>query len=162
MTTRRTARGAALLLAAVALAADAAQVYKWQDDKGAWHFSDHAPAGAAAQKKELRVTAPPPPAADPAEAAPATAATTAPRPPAAPAAAKKRVVIYTTAWCPYCKKARAYLQRKGVAFTEYDVETSAEGKAKYQQLGRGGVPIIFVGERRVNGFDEGTLERLLE
>ncbi len=32
------------------------------------------------------------------------------------------VTIYTTSWCPYCRSAKALLSKKGVAFTEIDVE----------------------------------------
>ncbi|HEX3410822.1 MAG TPA: glutaredoxin domain-containing protein, partial [Stellaceae bacterium] len=31
------------------------------------------------------------------------------------------VELYTTMFCPYCARARALLERKGVAFTEIDI-----------------------------------------
>ena len=80
------------------------------------------------------------------------------------------VTIYTTSWCPYCKAAKALLTRKGVAFTEIDVD----GKPELHQAmtaragGRSSVPQIFIGEQHVGGSDDihaldarGELDKLL-
>ena len=32
------------------------------------------------------------------------------------------VLIYSTAWCGYCTRARALLERKGIAFREVKVD----------------------------------------
>lgn len=71
--------------------------------------------------------------------------------------AGKKVVIYTTRRCGYCKKAKAWFSRKGIAYTEYDVENSNKGQRDYKELGGHGVPIILVGEQRLNGFSEDQL-----
>lgn len=39
------------------------------------------------------------------------------------------VEIYTTQWCPYCRMAKALLERKGVPFKEIDVSGSSERQA---------------------------------
>lgn len=80
------------------------------------------------------------------------------------------VTIYTTPWCPYCKAAKALLTRKGVAFTEIDVD----GKPELRQSmtaragGRTSVPQIFIGDQHVGGSDDihaldarGELDQLL-
>ena len=80
------------------------------------------------------------------------------------------VEIYTTRWCPYCHAAKALLARKGVAFTEIDVD----GKPELRQAmtlragGRTSVPQIFIGEQHVGGSDDihaldarGELDKLL-
>ena len=33
-----------------------------------------------------------------------------------------KVIMYSTAWCGYCKKARQYFKSKGISFVEYDIE----------------------------------------
>ena len=80
------------------------------------------------------------------------------------------VVVYSTAWCPYCERAKALLGRKGVAFREIKVdEDPAERDAMLKRSGgRRTVPQIFVGDRHVGGFDElyaldkaGELDKLL-
>jgi glutaredoxin-like YruB-family protein len=84
----------------------------------------------------------------------------------APAAAPRRaaappVVIYTTSHCPYCAKAKQYLTQKGIRYQEVDIEQSQTGKDAYRKLGGNGVPLIMVGNTKVDGFDEAQLDRLL-
>ncbi len=71
-------------------------------------------------------------------------------------AAAPDVVMYSTGWCPYCDRARALLQRKGVAFREVKVdEDAAERETMLRRSGgRRTVPQIFVGDRHVGGFDD--------
>jgi glutaredoxin len=71
------------------------------------------------------------------------------------------VKMYATSWCPYCAKARAYFSRRGVVYTEIDVEKSAEGLAEFRKLGGRGVPLIVVGVERMNGYSEARLAQLL-
>jgi glutaredoxin len=88
----------------------------------------------------------------PAQDAPATA----PRRAAAPS-----VVIYTTSHCPYCVKAKQYLTQKNIRFQVVDIEQSSMGKEAFRKLGGNGVPLIMVGNTKVDGFDEAQLDRLL-
>lgn len=80
---------------------------------------------------------------------------------AAPGRASKQVVIYTTSHCPYCIQAKQYFAKKGVAYREVDVETSAIGKQEFRRLGGNGVPLIMVNGTKVDGFDQKELDRLL-
>jgi glutaredoxin len=76
------------------------------------------------------------------------------------------VVLYGTSWCGYCKKARAWLKKKDVAFTERDVEKEPAAaqelatKAANAGLQTTGVPVIDVHGQLVLGFDEPRLESL--
>jgi glutaredoxin len=81
----------------------------------------------------------------------------------APAGAKggKKVVMYTTSHCPACKAAKQYLAQKGVAYQEIDVETSSDGRAAFQKLGGHGVPLILVGDKRMEGFSAQALDAAL-
>ncbi|MGH7034979.1 MAG: glutaredoxin domain-containing protein, partial [Stellaceae bacterium] len=47
-----------------------------------------------------------------------------------------KVEIYSTMWCGYCARARALLQRKGVAFEEIDVD--ADGGKRVEMVKRAG------------------------
>jgi len=80
------------------------------------------------------------------------------------------VVMYSTAFCGYCVRARALLDRKGVNVNEIKVdENPADRHTMLQRSGgRRTVPQIFIGERHVGGYDElaalersGELDRLL-
>ena|SRR5580765_5973084 len=82
---------------------------------------------------------------------------------ASPAIAQQRaeVKMYATSWCPYCAKARTYFSRRGIAYVEVDIEKSREGRAEYDRLGARGIPVILVGQQRMNGFSEARLSQLL-
>jgi glutaredoxin 3 len=67
-----------------------------------------------------------------------------------------RVEIYTNPWCPYCARAKALLEKKGVAYEETDVE--ADEAARDVMIARAGgrrtVPQIFIDGRHVGGSDD--------
>jgi glutaredoxin 3 len=66
------------------------------------------------------------------------------------------VEIYTTRYCPYCRWAKALLDRKGVIYTEIDVGMDAGLRAAMVQRadGRNTVPQVFIGDTHVGGFDD--------
>lgn len=72
-----------------------------------------------------------------------------------------KVVVFGTSWCGYCAKTRDYLQSAGIAFTDYDIETSVEGAKKYHALHGKGVPLIVVGKQRIDGFNVEALNEAL-
>ena len=49
----------------------------------------------------------------------------------------------------------------GIPFVEYDVERDEIGKREYKKLNGRGVPVILVGNQRMNGFSAPSLEKLL-
>ena len=72
------------------------------------------------------------------------------------------VVMYSTQWCPYCRKARAYFERHKITYVEYDIEESAQNLAQYRALNGRGVPLILVGDKRMQGFSVQAFEGLLK
>jgi len=142
-----------LLLGAVALVSlpALAQLYRWTDDRGVIHYSDKAPPKGTAKTVDVKVNS---------WSGAATVSTTE-APPATAKTAKAPVKMLATAWCGYCARARAYLNSRGIPFEELDVEKSAQGKQEYRALKGRGVPIILVGDQRMNGYDQGRLETML-
>ncbi len=63
-----------------------------------------------------------------------------------------RVVVYGTSTCPYCAKAREYLRQRGIAFADYDIQQSPAAREAYRKLDGMGVPLVLIGERRIEGF----------
>lgn len=67
-----------------------------------------------------------------------------------------QITIYTTATCPYCRRAKELLKRKNFSFTEIPVD----GDPKARQLmslkahGRTTVPQIFFDGRHIGDCDE--------
>lgn len=66
------------------------------------------------------------------------------------------IVIYTTETCPYCRRAKALLREKGLAFEEIPVDYDPEARAEMVERANGlrTVPQIFFGERHIGGSDE--------
>ncbi len=65
------------------------------------------------------------------------------------------IVIYTGRFCPYCTMAKRLLDRKGVAYTEIDVDSKPELRQEMMlKTQRRTIPQIFIGERHIGGFDD--------
>ncbi len=71
----------------------------------------------------------------------------------------EKVVLYSAEWCPYCTKARHYLNRNGVAFEEHDIETSSKGVRDYAALDGDGIPIILVNGHKIVGWKQAEFNR---
>ena len=76
--------------------------------------------------------------------------------------AQTQVVLYGTASCPHCAKARAYLKQHHIAYTDFNLHDNEKAVRDFKQLGGTGVPLLLVGERRITGFDQATLEAALK
>ncbi len=72
---------------------------------------------------------------------------------------KPRVVMYATAWCGYCDKAREYFLDNGIDFVEFDIEEDREAKRDYDALLGSGTPLLYFGYARINGFDRKRIEK---
>ena len=71
-------------------------------------------------------------------------------------------MLYTMRTCPHCRQAKHYLQRMGLRFQEFDVQNSRRVQKAFVRLGARGVPVIIVGETRIDGFDRKRLDGLLK
>ena len=66
-----------------------------------------------------------------------------------------QVKIYTKRSCPYCVRAKALLDRKGVRYEEIDAEGNDALRAwLVEATGQRTVPQIFAGERPLGGFTD--------
>ncbi|ARN73646.1 glutaredoxin family protein [Oceanicoccus sagamiensis] len=74
---------------------------------------------------------------------------------------EEAVVMYSTNWCPYCRKARLFFRQANIPYTEYDVEKSARAYEEYQRISGRGVPVIVIGDKVVQGFDKQAIRRAL-
>jgi glutaredoxin 3 len=66
------------------------------------------------------------------------------------------VEVYTKSFCPYCWRAKALLDEKGVAYEEIAIEFGAAARAIMieRAKGRSTVPQIFIGDVHVGGCDD--------
>ena len=47
------------------------------------------------------------------------------------------LTVYTTSWCPFCRRLVTDLDRAGIEFTDIDVDEDADAAALVQQLNNG-------------------------
>jgi glutaredoxin len=128
-----------------------AQLYKWVDDDGNVHYGDSPPEDARLEKlvgevssyTSVRIQ----------EYDFNTNKTT-------QGNDLKHVVMFMTSWCEYCRKAASHFRRNGIPFTEYDIEKSAYAAREYRKLDGRGVPVILVGNRRMDGFRAETFDKV--
>lgn len=67
-----------------------------------------------------------------------------------------QVELYTTMWCPYCARAKALFDRKGVVYTEIDImeQPNRRGEMIQRAGGRSTVPQIFIDGEHIGGSDD--------
>lgn len=72
------------------------------------------------------------------------------------------VKVYSTSVCPWCDKAKDYLKRKEVEFTQVNVQEDMEAReemiAKSKQMG---VPVLDINGTIIVGFDKKAIDAAL-
>lgn len=79
------------------------------------------------------------------------------------------ILIYTTATCPYCDRAKTFLTARQLAYQEIRVDIDTEKREEMERLsGRRTVPQLFINGQSIGGYDDlvllakkGELDRLL-
>lgn len=69
---------------------------------------------------------------------------------------KPNVVMYTSAYCPYCNNAERLLTAKGIKqINKIRVDLQPELRIEMmQKTGRRTVPQIYIGDQHIGGFNE--------
>ena len=67
-----------------------------------------------------------------------------------------KVEIYTWSWCPFCVRAKALLDSKKVAYTEYCIDGDDQAREAMIIRADGGssLPQIFINDRHIGGCDD--------
>ena len=126
-----------LLIAALPLLC-AAEIYKWKDESGRVHFGDSPQDKEKAEQVSVKVNSYESVSYEPIAPVQGVEA--------------KRVVMYSASWCGYCRQARNYFQQSGIRYVELDIEKDQRARKAYDAIGGNGVPVILVGNKRLNGF----------
>ncbi|MGE4130925.1 MAG: glutaredoxin 3 [Bdellovibrionales bacterium] len=82
----------------------------------------------------------------------------------------KKVKVYTWTICPYCDRAKALLENRGIPFEEINLDGRDDELQTLRNLtGQRTIPQIFIGDEMIGGFTElaqlatsGELDRKLE
>lgn len=73
------------------------------------------------------------------------------------------IVMYSTSWCGYCRKARKQLIELGADFVEKDIEKSSTAHREHAALANGrGVPLFDYGGYIIRGYSAAGVARLVE
>lgn len=148
----RLLRSCLLALMVLPLAASAQALYKWVGKDGKVHYSDQPPPQEARKVEQPRLRG--------------GSIDTSGLPYETQQAAKNfPVTLYTSAECQEsCERARAFLRRRGVPFSESVLATEEQFDAHKRLFGAENVflPAISVGRQRQQGFEEGAWNGLLD
>ena len=77
----------------------------------------------------------------------------------------KKVIIYSTPTCHYCNLAKDFFKENKIAYESFDVDgpkNLVKRKEMIQKSGQMGVPVIYIDDQLVMGFDEDRLRKLLD
>lgn len=125
----------------------AVRLYKWVDQDGNVSYHDRPPpsdAGYRVESKDFKVGSRP--------TAPASDDQ------ASGAAEKFPVVLYSAPECASCDRARAYLEKRGVPFTDKNVDGNFPLQAELREkTGSLTVPTIMVGDKVMKGYLQSLL-----
>lgn len=139
----------AIGLVAASVSAGAAQLYQWKDAQGHTVYSDQAPPPSIrnAQQKAFKGNV--------IEIGESYNAKT--------AREKFPVTLYASACGIPCDQARQLLGERGIPFSGKDPQASPEAQAELKKLtGRLSVPVLIVGSERIDGFEAGQWQAILD
>ena len=65
------------------------------------------------------------------------------------------IVLYTTAWCGYCIRAKALLEALGLGYDEISLDDDPSFRQRVYDLGRQWtVPLVVIDGQPIGGYDE--------
>jgi len=127
-----------LVLISVSQISCAAELKKWKDENGKTHYGTRVPNQTKSQDLDLKVSV------------------------VKGASQQTKVILYSTSWCGYCKKARAFMQQENISFDEYDIEKNSIAKRNYERAGGRGVPLLIKGKESLQGFSLKKYQRFFD
>ncbi|MEO7933504.1 MAG: glutaredoxin family protein [Chthoniobacterales bacterium] len=75
----------------------------------------------------------------------------------------EELVLYVKKTCPWCIAAESWLDQKGYAYREIDVNQSQASYSEMQKIsGQRFVPTLVVGDKHLADFDTAQLEQFLK
>jgi glutaredoxin 3 len=65
------------------------------------------------------------------------------------------VTVYSTTWCPWCDRAKALLEARGIEYENVNIDDQPDFRQKLLDLTGGWtVPQIVIGEQPIGGFQQ--------
>jgi len=76
---------------------------------------------------------------------------------------KNKVIVYSTATCPYCHKAKDFLKENKIAFEDVDVSKYQDrAQEMIEKSGQMNVPVIDINGTIIVGFDKEAMKKALK
>ena len=72
------------------------------------------------------------------------------------------IILYSTAWCGYCKRMRNFLEQSNLTVIELDIETSLAARQAYNALNGQGIPITVVNGVTIRGYNTSAVIKALK
>jgi glutaredoxin len=133
-----------------------ADIYSWTDRNGVKHFSDDPPpkdegVTNVIRMKESKDESPSESSKNETQADTTKGA----------ASTNKKVEIYVDSSAEYCIQAMAFFDQNKIPYVKHDITASDDERKRFENLNGTGVPLIFIGEDRIDGWNEEKARQLL-
>jgi glutaredoxin 3 len=74
----------------------------------------------------------------------------------------KKVTVYSTSTCPYCIRAKQFLQENDIIFQNFDISSDHQkAEEMIQKSGQMGVPVLDIDGEIIVGFDKEKIKKVL-
>lgn len=74
----------------------------------------------------------------------------------------RKVVFYSLSACEFCKLARGLLEKHSIAYELRELDASEAHREQARALGARSVPLLIIGDHKVEGWDEARIVAILE
>jgi glutaredoxin 3 len=72
------------------------------------------------------------------------------------------ITIYSAVWCGYCHAVKDYLDKKGIAYTEKDIDKDPKNAEEcVSKSGQMGIPVLDIEGTIIVGFDRPKIDLAL-
>jgi glutaredoxin len=79
-----------------------------------------------------------------------------------PGKVSSEILMYSAEWCGVCTRAKNFMNDRGIAYTNLDVDKNKKARREFKKLKGTGVPVILVGSQRMNGFNPDKLMSMID
>lgn len=73
----------------------------------------------------------------------------------------KKITIYTSENCQFCHMAKDWFKENNLEYDEKNISNDKEAMLELRKQGYAGVPVIFVDDEVILGFNQEKLEKAL-
>jgi glutaredoxin-like YruB-family protein len=82
--------------------------------------------------------------------------------PAARGRGASEVIVYTTSWCPWCRKTTAWLDERGIEYENRDIEKNPAWREELlDKSGGTSIPVVEIDGEVIRGFSPARMGELL-